>query len=184
MFCDNLKRIRLSVGARQDDLAKYLNISKQSVSKWENGQSLPSIDILPKIAEFYNCTINAFFSEYELAIFEKMNANAPSKDDTIELLATILSDGEYLTEKTEDEPFCSTSSIPTEALFLPRVKELIIESKSLSCALIQSKLGIGYALAARIIDALCGLGIIVQNEDSLLYIIDKSKIYLIDAYLN
>ena len=184
MFGEHLRRIRLAVGSKQEDLARFLNISTQSVSKWEKGLSLPSIDILPKIAEFYNCTINSFFSEYELTIFEKINKNAPSKDDIINLLVTMIpADKISIADEATDEHVCSTVSIPTEALFLPQVHEILQENDAISCALIQRKLGVGYALAARIIEAVSGLGITTQNKETLLYEVDKSKISLLEPYL-
>ena len=184
MFGEHLRRIRLSVGSKQEDLAKFLNISTQSVSKWEKGLSLPSIDMLPKIAEFYNCTINSFFSEYELTIFEKINENAPSQDDIIKLLVTMIpADKISVSNDSDEEYVCSTDSIPTEALFLPQVYNILSNNATVSCALIQKKLGVGYALAARIIDAVSGLGIVKQNKETLLYEIDKNKIVLLEPYL-
>ena len=70
-FNEHLKRIRKVSKTTQQDLAEYLSISVQSVSKWEKGTALPSIEFLPKIAEFYNCSVNVFFSEYELQIYEQ-----------------------------------------------------------------------------------------------------------------
>lgn len=64
MFNDNLKRIRLKSGLSQKQLAEYLSISSQSVSKWETGEALPSIAFLPDLAKCLNCEINDFF-EYE-----------------------------------------------------------------------------------------------------------------------
>ena len=58
----NLKNQRLKCGLSQKQIADYLNITPQSVSKWENGDALPSIDYLPKLAECLNCDINAFFA--------------------------------------------------------------------------------------------------------------------------
>lgn len=42
----------------QEQLAKFMNVSKTSVSKWENGQSYPDIVSLPKLAGFFNVTID------------------------------------------------------------------------------------------------------------------------------
>ena len=61
MFHEKLKEIRMKSGKTQKDLAEYLSISPQSVSKWEKGESLPSMEYLPKIAKFLGCTPNAFF---------------------------------------------------------------------------------------------------------------------------
>ncbi len=63
VFSEQLKIIRRASGKTQRELAEFLNISAQSVSKWEKGESLPSIEYLPKIAQFFDCSINAFFTE-------------------------------------------------------------------------------------------------------------------------
>ena len=61
MFNKNLKNIRLQQGLSQKQVADYLLVSPQSVSEWEKGEALPSIEYLPKLAECLNCDINAFF---------------------------------------------------------------------------------------------------------------------------
>ena len=61
MFNKNLKNIRLKQGISQKQVADYLNISPQSVSKWEKNEALPSIEYLPKLAEVLKCEINDFF---------------------------------------------------------------------------------------------------------------------------
>ena len=63
MFHTNLKNIRLQCKRTQNDIAEYLHISPQSVSKWEKGESSPSIEYLPKLAEYLNCKIDDFFKE-------------------------------------------------------------------------------------------------------------------------
>ena len=45
----------------QEELAKKLSITPQSVSRWENGQSRPDIDMLPRLAAFFGTTIDALF---------------------------------------------------------------------------------------------------------------------------
>lgn len=42
----------------QDDLAKKLNVSRQTVSKWETGTTLPNLDVLLKLSKLYGLTIN------------------------------------------------------------------------------------------------------------------------------
>ena len=69
MFNINLRNIRLKQGLSQKQLAGYLNISPQSISKWERGEALPSIDFLPKLAECLNCEINDFFVHYNTNMF-------------------------------------------------------------------------------------------------------------------
>jgi len=54
---ESRKALRLT----QEELAKKLSITPQSVSRWENGQSRPDIDMLPKLAAFFGTTIDSLF---------------------------------------------------------------------------------------------------------------------------
>ncbi|HKM43339.1 MAG TPA: helix-turn-helix transcriptional regulator [Limnochordia bacterium] len=42
----------------QEDLARYMGVSKASVSKWETGQSYPDITFLPQLATFFDISID------------------------------------------------------------------------------------------------------------------------------
>ncbi len=53
-----LQFLRKSHNYTQDDLAKRLDISRQAVSKWETGTTLPDLEVLLKISKLYNVTIN------------------------------------------------------------------------------------------------------------------------------
>ena len=55
---DALKKARTDNNFTQQKLAEKLNISSQSVSKWENGLSLPNIEEIIKIADIYNMSID------------------------------------------------------------------------------------------------------------------------------
>ena len=58
MFAENLKKIRKDKGYTQEELAKELNVVRQTVSKWEKGLSLPDADILSKIADILETDVN------------------------------------------------------------------------------------------------------------------------------
>ena len=53
MFYERLKELREANRLSQVQLAKELNISKQSISNWENNNILPSIDVLIKVIQFF-----------------------------------------------------------------------------------------------------------------------------------
>lgn len=73
MFNERFKAIRQASGKTQKELAEFLNISPQSVSKWEKGEALPSIEYLPLMAKFFGCSINVFFEEvYENTLSDKI----------------------------------------------------------------------------------------------------------------
>lgn len=70
MFNVNLKNKRLQNNLSQKQVADYLNISHQSVSKWENGDALPSIEYLPGLAKCLKCNIDDFFEKEKPEFFE------------------------------------------------------------------------------------------------------------------
>ena len=55
----NIARLRKEARLTQDDLASYLGVTKASVSKWETGQSYPDIELLPKVATYFDTTVDA-----------------------------------------------------------------------------------------------------------------------------
>ncbi len=57
-IAENLKRLRSEKGLKQEELAKHIGISVQSISKWERGEALPDTFFLPSIAEFYGVTVD------------------------------------------------------------------------------------------------------------------------------
>jgi len=54
----NLKKLRQEKGNTQEDLAEYIGISFQAISKWERGEAFPDITLLPKIAAYYNVSVD------------------------------------------------------------------------------------------------------------------------------
>jgi len=49
---------RREKGITQDELAVYMGVSKASVSKWETEQSYPDITFLPRLAAYFNISID------------------------------------------------------------------------------------------------------------------------------
>lgn len=54
----NIAEHRHQCKITQDELAEFLGVTKASVSKWENGQSYPDITLLPKLASYFNISID------------------------------------------------------------------------------------------------------------------------------
>lgn len=55
---ENLKKYRMMKNYTQEDVADFLGITPQSVSKWERGESYPDITFLPALANIYETSID------------------------------------------------------------------------------------------------------------------------------
>ena len=54
----NLKKYRITNNLTQEDVAEYLGITAQSVSKWERGESYPDITFLPALANIFKTSVD------------------------------------------------------------------------------------------------------------------------------
>lgn len=70
---ENLRKLRTSRGSRQEDLANHLGVSVQSVSKWERGENLPDLTLIPAIASYYNVTVDDLLGVGEVRKQEKID---------------------------------------------------------------------------------------------------------------
>lgn len=78
-IADRIQRLRKAKGIPQEELAEQLGVSRQAVSKWESGQSLPEIDKVLMLSEYFGVSTDYLLKGTEpLAekhIHEKTNAN-------------------------------------------------------------------------------------------------------------
>ncbi len=63
MLNENIKAIRKSKGLSQEELAIKLNVVRQTVSKWENGLSVPDSDMLISISEVLETPVSTLLGE-------------------------------------------------------------------------------------------------------------------------
>ncbi len=69
---NQIKKLRMEKGVKQEELAEYLHISKQAVSKWETCASTPDIELLPQIAVYFGVSIDELFAFPEEDEFERI----------------------------------------------------------------------------------------------------------------
>lgn len=85
---ENIKKLRVARGLNQVEFAKTLGVSKQCVSNWENDNVMPSIEMLIKIADFFNVT-----TDYVLGRNEKTYIDVTGlTDEQISHISLIVSD--------------------------------------------------------------------------------------------
>ena len=70
-FGNRLKDLRIEYGLTQEEVADKICVTKQAVSKWENGLSLPDVAALGSLAELYNTTVDYLLTGEEKVRVEK-----------------------------------------------------------------------------------------------------------------
>ncbi|MGI6701285.1 MAG: helix-turn-helix domain-containing protein [Christensenellales bacterium] len=56
MFCDNIKNLRIENNLTQEELARILDISRSTVSAWENNKTEADFSTLKKLKEYFGVT--------------------------------------------------------------------------------------------------------------------------------
>lgn len=67
---EKIKSLRKQKNISQEVFAGYLGVSFQAVSKWENGNTMPDVTMLPAIASFFGVSIDELF-DFNLLEIEK-----------------------------------------------------------------------------------------------------------------
>lgn len=63
MLSENIKKIRKSKGLSQQDLALRLNVVRQTVSKWEQGLSVPDSEMLISLSKVLDTPVNVLLEQ-------------------------------------------------------------------------------------------------------------------------
>ncbi len=80
IFKEKLKQLRKAAGMSQEDLAGKLNVSRQAVSRWETGETLPDADMLVQLSNLFEVSIDSLLKS-EDDIIKKSNETANNIDD-------------------------------------------------------------------------------------------------------
>jgi len=62
-FGDNLKKLRRAKKISQEELAERVNVSRQSVSKWETGDAYPEMNNILELCKIFHCHINELVND-------------------------------------------------------------------------------------------------------------------------
>lgn len=83
---DRLRKLREEMGLYQKDLADKLHITRATIASYETGKSSPSLDVVIKYADFFNCTTDYILcrtDERDLKITEDENAEFIHNKDLV-----------------------------------------------------------------------------------------------------
>ena len=120
-----LKCLRKGKGLTQEQLAEHFCVSSRTISRWENGNNMPDVDILMELADFYEVDLRelvdgerkseAQVKETKETVFkaaEYMNAGTEQYTKRVHLL--LLAGGEPLVCGEFDRPYGTESSCRSE----------------------------------------------------------------------
>lgn len=85
-----LKELRKQKGLTQEQIAEKFNISNRTVSRWENGNNMPDLDVLIEISDYYDVTLRELF-----------DGERKSEKMTGEMEKTVLESVDYANTETE-----------------------------------------------------------------------------------
>lgn len=85
-----LKELRKEKEITQEQLAEQFNVSSRTVSRWENGNNMPDLDILIEISDYY-----------EVDLREILNGERKSEDMNKEMKETVLQAVDYTNVEAE-----------------------------------------------------------------------------------
>ena len=82
-FAKTIKRLRRERGLTQEQFGKYFNITKTGVSYWESGKTTPSIDMVKKIASFFEVPTDYLIKGINNQVSNKQNCDLISKPSNV-----------------------------------------------------------------------------------------------------
>lgn len=88
---EKIFRCRRQLGLSQEELAECIGVSRQAVSKWEQGISTPELDSLVALAKIFGVTTDYLLSEEEQ--MPKMQQPSGEKQDWLDRLPGVLQKG-------------------------------------------------------------------------------------------
>ncbi len=110
MLNENIKTIRTSKGLSQEELAIKLNVVRQTISKWEQGLSVPDADMLISLSEVFETPVSTLLGE---TIAETRVDDLRVISEKLEVVNLQLARGKAMRRKAAHWTFISLCAIIT-----------------------------------------------------------------------
>ena len=125
---EKIYKLRTERNLSQGDLSELLEVSRQSVSKWENGAATPDLDKIIKLSEIFGITIDELVKNEEVS--------APSEQKTPEII--IKKESSFPPRKIIGTVLLSLSLIVTVVLLAAGggISGLVLSSPLILCGII------------------------------------------------
>ena len=79
-FNEKLISLRKSMGLSQEELGAELKVSRQTISKWESGQSYPDFQRLVLLSDYFGLTLDELVRDVDVADVRARNVNNEKLD--------------------------------------------------------------------------------------------------------
>ena len=120
---DVILKLRKKMGISQDELAEKVMVTRQAVSRWENGETVPNTETLKLLSDFFDVTINTLLGSPKqlicqccgMPLEDETTSKEPGGNYNEEYCKWCYSDGEFkYSSKEELIDFC-VEHLATEA---------------------------------------------------------------------
>ncbi|WP_435790305.1 helix-turn-helix domain-containing protein [Clostridium sp.] len=150
-FSERLQLLRKEKGLSQEQLAELLNVSRQSVSKWESGQTYPETDKLIILSDLFEITLDYLLRDKNTECVANIDVESDKEEEL-----------RYKKKKTNNKSI-SSLVLGIISFFLPfiglifGIMGIVMSYKSVKEINNSEEKGIGLAVSGRII-SIIGLG--------------------------
>ncbi len=104
---EKLAKARKEKNITQEQLADYLGVSRQSISKWESDVAYPETDKLIRMSELFDCSLDYLLKENITERAEKSKAPDTQENETVGFFISKIFNYEYKSKRT----FCGVPLI-------------------------------------------------------------------------
>ena len=84
ILAEKITMLRKSNAYSQEEVAERLNVSRQAVSKWESGNTIPALDKIIKLSELFNVSTDYLLKDDVNEKYEEKNDNSYERMVTVE----------------------------------------------------------------------------------------------------
>lgn len=82
---EKIKTCRKEIGFSQEYVSEKINVSRQTISNWENGKTLPDIYSLISLSELYNISLDELIKG-DTSMMKKFKADESLKERTMKII--------------------------------------------------------------------------------------------------
>ena len=142
-----LKELRKENGKTQEEIAEMFGVSSRSVSRWENGNTMPDLGVLVELADFYNVEIREIIDgERKSEIMEK------------EEKETLLKIADYVDKQKKQAIIRAAVLFSLEMLCCGfTIALLVLNSKG--------QISAGYAVVPMFLTFVCSIALVINAKD-------------------